>query len=221
MARSSLKRKIFSSAQARSFDLRAQKNILIPSLLLMENAGRSVAEEALKMLGGKERVTILCGAGNNGGDGLVAARHLLAAGKKVRVLIFGSHKKLKTDPRLNLKMLQRLGLPVVFISSIKKIPSLLVADLIIDALFGIGLDRKLNMLSIALINRVNQSGVPVLAVDLPSGLQADTGEIMGVVIRAERTVTFVAPKSGFFRGAGPQYCGKIVVKNIGLPNDCN
>jgi NAD(P)H-hydrate epimerase len=206
-----------SIAEAQAFDRYAQEKLGIPSIILMENAGRSVAEEALKMLRGKKKVAVICGVGNNGGDGLVAARHLLNAGVKVNVYIIGKISKLKADPKTNFKILKKMKQGII--SSRKPETKRLGFqgyDLIIDALFGIGLKSEVREPYALVIDLINKAGRPILSVDAPSGLDADSGKVLGVAVKAKRTVTFVASKKGFSKAAGPKYCGKIVVKDIGV-----
>lgn len=214
--------KKISVAQAQAFDRDAQNILGIPSLILMENAGRYVAQEA----GKKKRVAIVCGMGNNGGDGLVAARHLLNAGVKIDLYMVGELAKLKTDPRTNFNILITMGQEVMGISGPEHLTSVSKADLIIDAIFGIGLKSAASHRSASargvrgqyaeIIEFLNQSKKPILAVDVPSGLDADTGKVLGVAVKAKKTVTFVAAKNGFFKAAGPKHCGKIVVRDIGI-----
>ena len=213
----------FTVKQAKKFDRYAQVKLGVPSIILMENAGRSTAEVALKMLGKKKRVLVVCGVGNNGGDGFVAARHLANAGKKVAIYIVGDLAKLKDDPRINLDILRNLRLKasVPFGNEkgtenfILRFPSLLSkADLIIDAVFGIGIKSKVRSPMSEVIESMNKTGKPILAVDVPSGLDADTGRPLGVAIKAKKTVTFVAMKKGFAKAK--RYCGKIVVRDIGV-----
>jgi NAD(P)H-hydrate epimerase len=201
--------KSISAAQARAFDRLAQEKYGVPSIILMENAGRSVAEEALKMLGAQRRVVVVAGVGNNGGDGFVAARHLLNAGKEVALLIAGNRSRLKPDAALNLAILQKMP-------GYQDGADLAGADLIIDALFGVGLNAPAAGLARETIELILRSGKPVLAVDLPSGLNADTGEVMGAAVKALKTVTLIAVKRGMLIGAGPEHCGEIVVRDIGL-----
>jgi len=174
----------------------------------MENAGRSVAEVAGKMLGSRKKVLIVCGAGNNGGDGLVAARHLLNAGKKVSIFIVGKSSKLKADPKTNLKTLKKLR----NVKFVRKLPRLRGYDLIIDAIFGIGLESNVRGPVSDVIELINRCRRPVLAVDVPSGLDADTGKVLGIAVKPKLTVTFVAKKNGL----SAQNSGKMVVKDIGV-----
>lgn len=191
--------------QARAFDKFAQEKLGIPSIVLMENAGRSAAEVALKMLGKKKKVVVVCGVGNNGGDGFVAARHLINAGVNVQVFVVGKISKLKPDPKTNYNILKKIGIKFT-----KKIDG----DLIIDALFGIGLRSEIREPYASIIELMNKSGRPILAVDVPSGLDADTGKVLGIAVKAKKTVTFVASKKGFVKAR--KYCGKIVVRDIGI-----
>jgi NAD(P)H-hydrate epimerase len=199
--------KPISAAQARAFDRLAQQKYKIPSIILMENAGRSVAEEALKMLRHKKRVCVVCGVGNNGGDGFVAARHLVNAGVKVSVFIVGKISKLKADPKINYTVLKKMK--IEFSNKIK-------GDLIVDALFGIGLKSKVKEPYASVIEMMNKVKLPILSVDVPSGLDTDSGKVLGVAVKAKRTVTFVAAKNGFFKSDGPKYCGKVIVRDIGI-----
>ena len=208
-----------SVAEAKRFDKFAQEELGVPSIILMENAGRCVAEEAIKM--GGQRVAIVCGVGNNGGDGLVAARHLLNAGKKVDICLVGKTSKLKTDPQINFNILLGMKQKIINCEETEKFilrfPSLLAkADLVIDAMFGIGLTSAVREPYSDIIVSLNQSGKPILAVDVPSGLDADSGKILGVAVKAQKTVTFVAPKIGFSKADGPKCCGDIIIRDIGV-----
>lgn len=211
-----------SVRQAQAFDKYAQEKLGIPSIILMENAGRGVADEAIRVVGllGGSVVTVICGTGNNGGDGFVAARHLLNAGLKVMVYIVGSKDKLKNDPKTNLNILLKMGKKVEWVKSVKELNGIKRADLIIDALFGIGLNSPVTGLYRDAIEMMNNSNVPILSVDVPSGLDADSGKVLGAAVRAKRTVTFVAPKRGFFKADGPRCCGKIIVRDIGVGLKC-
>jgi len=202
--------KNISVKQAQKFDQEAQKKLGIPSIILMESAGRHVAQEALNMLGRKKKVLIVCGVGNNGGDGLVAARHLLNAGVKVEVLIVGKLAKLKPDPKTNYTTFKKMGAA----KFIRRLPK--QCNLIIDSLFGIGLNSEVKEPYARIIDQMNKSKKPILAVDVPSGLNADTGKVLGIAVKAKKTVTFVAAKKGFFLKQGPKYCGKIIVCDIGI-----
>jgi len=214
-----------SRAAVRALDARAIDEYGIPSLLLMENAGRACAEVALEMLrGAPGPVLCLCGAGNNGGDGLVIARTLANRGVAAEVLVLASPERLaraSEDVRVQLALWRGLGGRVEHVVGPEVVGGLAArlerSPLVVDALFGTGLDRPLEAPLPELFELVRRAGPPVLAVDIPSGLDADTGAVLGAVLRAERTVTFVAAKPGFARGAGPEACGRVDVAEIGIP----
>lgn len=169
-------------------------------------------------------VIVLCGPGNNGGDGLVCARTLHNRGHPVEAWFVGELGKLdelSDDVRKNAALLRDLGQGIHEAFSAAQIaqltPKLAAAPLIVDALFGTGLSRPLDDPWRAVIQGVNDSGSPTLAVDLPSGLHANTGDVLGVAIKADVTLTFVAAKPGFHEKAGPACCGTVKVAEIGVP----
>ncbi len=192
----------------------------IPTLLLMENAGRSVAEEAKKIMSKKGSVLILCGSGNNGGDGFAAARHLTNAGVSVNIWIIGRPERFKPDTVANYQMMTAMGIPFkLFDADLMKnfMKDLKSSKLIIDALFGVGLSRNLEEPYISLVDLVNKAKKRVLSIDLPSGLHADTGNVMGKCIRAHTTVTLAALKPGLYVNEGPAHAGKIKIADISIP----
>jgi NAD(P)H-hydrate epimerase len=213
--------RIITREKAKRLDQHAQKKLGISVLLLMENAARGVAEEALKMIKDKKaRVAVFCGKGNNGGDGFCAARHLLALGIKPDIFLAGEISEVRNEARVNLDILLRLKQKIAIVN--KSSLDLLRAgitgySLIIDALLGVGLTGKVSGVYGELIDLINESKACVLSVDIPSGLDATTGKIRGLCIKADRTVTFVAKKRGMLLGAGKKHCGNIVVKNLGIP----
>jgi NAD(P)H-hydrate epimerase len=171
-------------------------------------------------------VVILCGPGNNGGDGLAIARTLHNRGHEVRVYYVGKPAALaKAAPevRAHHEMLLALGVEVHALETTAQrkdaLPVLKDAPLIVDALFGTGLSRTIEDPFRAVIEAANDVDTPKLAVDIPSGLDANTGDVLGVCIRAESTVTFIAEKPGFHRGAGPTFCGQVLVAEIGIPRN--
>ncbi|MDH4982821.1 NAD(P)H-hydrate dehydratase [Hyphomicrobium sp. D-2] len=183
----------------------------VPSLTLMENAGAGVAAQARLLLpGGAGRIAVLCGPGNNGGDGFVAARLLREAGLDVRVALLGNVAALKGDAA---EMAARWAWEIVPLTA----DAIAGADLIIDALFGAGLDRPITGIAAEAIAALNGSGVPVLAVDVPSGLDGNTGQPLGPVVRASHTVTFFRRKPGHLLMPGRALCGGVTVHDIGTP----
>ena len=182
----------------------------VPTLTLMENAGRAVADEAARMVPPGSRVLAVCGPGNNGGDGFVAARLLAARGYCVDLALLGDASALRGDAAV---MAARWTGPVSPIASAA--PS--SADLVIDALFGAGLSRPLDGAAAEAVAAINAAGKPVLAVDVPSGLNGTSGSADGPVIRATRTVTFFRRKPGHVLMPGRALCGPVAVADIGIP----
>lgn len=217
MARNS---KFLTAKEAKAFDIKVRETFAISTLVLMENAGRAVAEEAVRTLRGKKSVAVFCGKGNNGGDGFVASRHLLTQGIRPDIFLAGKVKDVKNEARTNLEILLRLKQKI---TEIKKVTPHLVKNriskykLIIDALLGVGLAGEVRDIYQDLIGMINTSKAYVLSVDIPSGLDATSGEVLGCCVKADKTITFVAKKRGMVLGEGPRYCGRVVVKDLGLP----
>ena len=183
----------------------------ISSLSLMENAGRAVAKQIIDNWAPGE-VAIMCGKGNNGGDGFVVARYLFEAGWRVRLGLYGKNrfKMLCGDAK---KMSDSWSGDVRALD-----PSLLDgASLIVDAIFGAGISRPVSGQVKELLQAADNSGVPIVAVDLPSGVNGDTGEIFGFAPRCHSTVTFFRPKLGHFLGPGADKIGNLIVEDIGIP----
>ncbi|MFA5034798.1 MAG: NAD(P)H-hydrate epimerase [Candidatus Margulisiibacteriota bacterium] len=208
--------KTISIAEAKEFDHQAQVDFGVPSIVLMENAGRSAAEIALRMLWWREKAAVICGVGNNGGDGLVVARHLHTRGKKVTVYVIGDPDRGTVDFLTNLLIVERLGLPIVWVTEASHLKDLSWADLVVDAILGVGLTKAVRQPIREVIEAINALRKPVLAVDVPSGLNADTGEAMGVAIKAKCTVTFIGLKKGLLLKQAKEHCGKIIIRDIGV-----
>ncbi len=191
----------------------------VPGVVLMENAGRGAAQVALEMLGGKAgaRAAIVCGSGNNGGDGFVVARHLHNAGVAVVVHLLCPRDKIAGDALVNLTIIEKMALDVRETTAARL--DLSGADLVVDALLGTGLSGEVREPYLSAIRAVNIAGRPVLAIDIPSGLDANTGAVLGECVRATRTATFALPKVGFTRGSGPQVTGPVTVIDIGMPKE--
>ena len=207
--------------QIQALDRLAIDEIGIPSLVLMENAGRAVAAEALKMLRrtARPRVVVVCGLGNNAGDGLVAARHLWNAGLAVRVFMAGGTDRLSPDAAVHYQILQKSGYRLESISAPDRAFQRAVrqADLVIDAIFGVGLNRPVGSPFKGVIDFLNDARRRVLAVDVPSGLDGTTGAVCGTAVRSAVTVTFSLAKTGLSRGQGPALAGRVEVADIGIP----
>lgn len=211
--------------QVRAFDQWAINTLGIPGVVLMENAGRSCAELIAEKLANlsEPKVSIFCGTGNNGGDGYVIARCLLNRGFNVKVVICGERAKIKGDAGTNLQILERLAGPVAEMKldeeNIKDVVQKFAADadIVVDAVFGTGLKGQLKETHKLLIESINALGHPVLAVDIPSGLDCDTGRPLGAAIKADCTVTFVAVKKGFVQNEqAARYTGEIFTASIGV-----
>ncbi|MHC5063126.1 MAG: NAD(P)H-hydrate epimerase [Planctomycetota bacterium] len=196
-----------SVAEARQIDQDAVNIFRMPSILLMENASRAVAEAARKM---GDRFIILCGPGNNGGDGLAAARHL---GRAAQVYLLKEPDPQRApDAYLQLEILRAAGHP----AHLGELPEN-QSGVWIDALLGTGLDRPVKGAVADWIAAFNAGQGPKLAVDIPSGLNGDTGEVLGIACRADRTVTFAAAKHGLLAEAAREYVGEVEVAGLGIP----
>jgi ADP-dependent NAD(P)H-hydrate dehydratase / NAD(P)H-hydrate epimerase len=215
--------RVLNAAQMREADRRTIEEVGIPSLVLMENAGRQVvaAIEAMhgELLDGQ--MGILCGRGNNGGDGFVIARTLVQRGVDVAVFLMGRVADVRGDARVNLEILGRLGITVVEIADSQAwelhVSEVTDCTLIVDAIFGTGLDAPISGFMESVIADVNASGIPVVAVDLPSGLSADTCDTIGDSIEAGLTVTLAAPKLPLVLPPAETRAGDIVIADIGIP----
>ncbi len=211
-------------AEMRELDRRAVEEYAIPSLILMENAGRAAAEVACDMARPSDGgVLVFCGRGNNGGDGFVLARHLSNRGYAVQCYYAGAIADVPpgTDPGVNLRIVRRMGIPVLEHAREedreRMARAVAWAALLVDALLGTGLSGPVREPYATLISFLNARRAPILALDIPSGLDCDTGEVLGKAVRATRTVTFGAPKVGFARGQGPELTGTVTVADISIP----
>jgi ADP-dependent NAD(P)H-hydrate dehydratase / NAD(P)H-hydrate epimerase len=219
--------KVLTAAEMREVDRLTTERYGIPSLTLMENAGRSVAEfirDGFPHLE-RRRIVILCGKGNNGGDGFVAARHLRDMGATVSAYLFASPGEIHGDAATNLKRWQESGgelTPILGAGEWQiNNKALDSASIVVDALLGTGIHGRVEGLLAEVIADGNQrlSAQTVVAIDIPSGLPSDTGEVPEVVVRADFTVTFTAPKRGMVLGDASRVVGELVVRDIGSPPD--
>src|SRR5262245_33899093 len=203
-------------AQVRELDRRAIDEFGVPGVVLMENAGRGAAEVLMRLNPERQLVFVHCGKGNNGGDGFVIARHLSIHQYPVFVVLHTDPNALIGDAAVNYEIISKSGLLLppghgAFQES---------SWWIVDALFGTGLSGPVSEPFrgyIAGINRDRDHGAKTLAVDIPSGLDCDTGEPLGPTVRAHHTVTFVAPKAGFTNPAAKEWLGELHVAHIGAP----
>ncbi len=215
---------VLSREQARAFDAEAIEKCGVPGLLLMENAGRGAADVLEReLLGGSlagKRVLVVCGTGNNGGDGFVIARHALLRGAVVDVRLVGDESRLSPDAATNATAWRAFGGAVRAVTEADADAlgeDARDADAVVDALFGTGLDRPLHGVPLAVVRALQSPGAPVLAVDIPSGLHADTGAVLGAVVHAACTVTFAHYKRGLLTPAGATCTGDVFVVDIGVP----
>ncbi|NLZ39107.1 MAG: NAD(P)H-hydrate dehydratase [Firmicutes bacterium] len=211
--------KIVSAAQMRRIDNMAINDYGIPGIVLMENAGLKLVK-VIRQGNYGSRILVVAGRGNNGGDGFVAARHLIRE-KKVSVWLAAREDEYSGDALTNLKILKKIGAKINSVATKEMLTDftaeLQQADLVVDALFGTGLCREISGIHYDIIQAINQSKVPVLAVDIPSGVCADTGQILGTAIKARETVTFALPKFGHFLYPGADRVGVLHVEKIGIP----
>ncbi|MBL8715298.1 MAG: NAD(P)H-hydrate dehydratase [Myxococcales bacterium] len=215
---------VLSRDQMRAFDRYAIETCHVPGVVLMENAGRGAADVAGRILGARlpsARVVVVCGAGNNGGDGFVVARHLWSRGAVVQVFLAGAPERVLGDARVNHDAYLDLGGEVTLLvpNELAELEAALgLADLVIDALFGTGLDRPVPPEMAALIDAINRAPGHRLSLDLPSGLHADSGAPLGACIEAHDTVCFGHLKVGLLTPQGARHAGRIHVCDLGVPS---
>jgi ADP-dependent NAD(P)H-hydrate dehydratase / NAD(P)H-hydrate epimerase len=211
--------KVSSVEQMRGMDRRASEEFGIPEELLMENAGRASFEVLSREFGiAGRRYALFCGIGNNGGDGLVVARHILAASGTPRVFLIGDPGRFRGAAATNLQIIRRLPIEVIPVADVAALRTAVAhSDGVVDALFGTGLDREVCGPYREAIDLINGSGRPVLSLDIPSGVNGDTGEVMGAAVRADHTVTFGLPKRGNLLYPGFDLCGSLHVCSLSFP----
>jgi len=218
--------RVATSAQLREMDRITMEEHSVPSTLLMERAATALVREAAAMLPtGREdtmspHAVLFCGTGNNGGDGLAAARLLQKAGWQVEAYLVGSYDKMSPDCwEMETRLDEMGGRLIPFTEQYATMERYaLSADLIIDALFGIGLNTEITGLALEAVALMNRSPAPVLSADIPSGVEADTGRVLGAAVKAARTVTFTLPKVGLYVDTGALHSGDVVVADIGIPS---
>ncbi|NLI90981.1 MAG: NAD(P)H-hydrate dehydratase [Peptococcaceae bacterium] len=220
--------RVVSAGQMRSIDSNAINNFGIPGIVLMENAALAVVREILNILfqGEKrslrgQKAVILAGKGNNGGDGFAVARHLSILGMEVNLFLFANPGDLTGDAKLNFELYQKMGGKIVFVEDEKQIRlfklALMQSHIAVDALYGTGFKGEVPEIMAGFIEDLNKAELPVVCVDIPSGLEADTGRVNHIAVRGDVTVTFGLAKLGHFLGEGPMYTGKLVIDQISIP----
>jgi ADP-dependent NAD(P)H-hydrate dehydratase / NAD(P)H-hydrate epimerase len=211
--------KVARVAEMRALDRTASKKFGVTEQLLMENAGEAVHFVILGEMGiAGKRFFVFCGAGNNGGDGFVVARKLHSNGGLVKVVMLGDQRKLKGAAKQNFDIISKIGIEILKLESIDSIKTDVAhCDALVDALFGTGLTRKVDGIYLELIDLINESRKTVISVDIPSGIDGDTGAILGNAVAADYTVTFGLPKLGNILYPGYDRCGKLYVSHISFP----
>ena len=205
--------KILSADEMRNIDRRAIDRFGVPSIVLMENAAIAVVDAIFAHYPQSERVAIVCGIGQNGGDGFAVARHLENRGVVPIVIIAGDRAKISGDALTNLLICERLGIPIY-----DDLAHATDADLLVDAIFGTGLNRAPSGVYADVIRDIAELRIPVLAIDLPSGANASSGEPFEPCVQAEVTVTFAAPKLCHIFEPAALYCGEVIVADISIPD---
>ena len=211
---------LLSRDGARELDRRAIEELGVPGIVLMENAGRAIVDYLLSC-GVTGKIIICCGKGNNAGDGFVVARYLDNLDLPVHILLFANPEVLTGDAKINYDIAVKTSLPITIIND-KNLPTaihekLSNAEWIIDAIFGTGLQGSVREPYYTIIQAINDSKAKILSVDIPSGLDCDTGEPLGIAISATHTVTFVGNKKGFLNPSAKKFLGHVHVANIGTP----
>jgi hydroxyethylthiazole kinase-like uncharacterized protein yjeF len=211
--------KIAKVDEMKDLDRRATEEFNIPQDLLMENAGQAVYFVILREFGIKDnKFVVFCGGGNNGGDGLVVARKIHSNGGEAKVFLLDDEARFKGAAKKNFEIVSRMPIEMSKVSSIDSvIAELLDCDAIVDAIFGTGLIREVNGIYKDVIQLINESPSTVFSVDIPSGINGDTGGVMGVAVEADYTVTFGLPKIGTMLYPGHEHCGKLYVSHISFP----
>ena len=210
---------VLTRSEVRAIDEAAVRELRIPGLLLMENAAHAVT--SVLVAKATHQIVIICGPGNNGGDGLAAARQLAATGRRPRVFLETAGRTLSDDARANLEFLERSKTAVQKMDSDADPAELLAEftanDWIVDCLLGTGVSAALREPFGRWVHAINASAAHVLAVDVPTGMNCDDGSVGNVAVSADKTVTFVGVKSGFQTPTGRDFTGNVTVSPIGLP----
>lgn len=198
------------------------KDIGLPSVILMENAGRGIAQH-LRSLNPKGKVIICCGKGNNGGDGYVVARYLNIYGIEAQIFVFADPKDIRGDAKIHLEVVKKLGLQIKYLKSSTLDHHCLLNDLneaewVVDGLFGTGLSTEVEPFYFDVINTLNKTKANILSIDVPSGLDCNAGRPLGTAIISTITCTLISMKTGFLNEEAQKYLGILEVINLGIPN---
>ncbi|KAF0144373.1 MAG: YjeF family protein [Nitrospirae bacterium] len=208
--------KVVTAEEMREIDRKTMRNYGISGSVLMERAGLAVAGK-IKELFEKQKVIVLSGGGNNGGDGIVVARNLSEWGWNVKVILLSKENKLSRDCLEQYRIAKKTGVPIEFRTEITGKDT--HSAIIVDAIFGTGLSKDITGKIADVISFLNNSESPIVSVDIPSGISSDTGQVMGEAVSADYTVTFGLPKRGHFLYPGAEYTGKLFIEDIGFPEE--
>ncbi|MEW6117977.1 MAG: NAD(P)H-hydrate dehydratase [Nitrospirota bacterium] len=207
--------KVVTAEEMREIDRSTIEGYGIPGSVLMERAGLAVASR-VRALSLPNKVLVLCGGGNNGGDGLVVARNLFNWGFNVKVLMTAKRDSLSPDCRQQFQIAKEIGLPIEYRTKLTRAD--IHSAVVVDAVFGTGLSRPVRGEVAGIFAFLNNSAATVIAVDIPSGISSDTGDVLGEALMADYTVTFGLPKRGHLLGPGAAYTGRLFVEDIGFPS---
>ncbi len=212
--------KIVTAEQMRNIDRRAVREWGIPGTVLMENAAAAIMAEMERFFDGLEglKAGIICGKGNNGGDGLALARRLRIRGVPVRVALLAPFASVSGEAKVNLSILRKTDVEITANASLNAVADILSwSDIIVDAVLGVGLSSPLTGKYAQIVQLINGADSPVVAVDIPTGINADTGAVMGTAVKAELTVTMALIKRGLVLHPGASYAGEVRIADIGIP----
>lgn len=216
--------KLATAKQMRNVDREAEDIYGIPGILLMENAGMKVASHVMEIDSNfSKNICIICGKGNNGGDGFTAAKHIYLKNRNITVFLLGSMESLKGDALVNYNIAYKMGIPIKPVNCEEDMAQLRDAvkksDIVVDALLGTGIKGEVSGLCREVIDIINKYSSYVISVDIPSGVDADSGKILGAGVKADMTVTFVLPKIGLYAYPGANMAGRVFVEDISTPPD--
>lgn len=209
---------LYSAAEMRTIDRLAVENVGIPGAVLMERAGLGAAAEIETYFPDARRVAVVCGAGNNGGDGFVVARHLAATGRSVDVMLVEPESKVRRESKVNLQILKRLNIPVRRVGATQWRGAFEGFDMAVDAILGTGVTGAPRPNVEVAIRAIVESALPVVALDVPTGIEASSGVVEGEVARADITLTFHGPKIGLAIAPGRYFAGRVKAIDIGIPS---
>lgn len=215
--------KVVTTAEIREIDQRAIEDYGIPSVVLMENAGSEATRQIESIMGNlyNKKIAVFAGKGNNGGDGYVVARYLYNQGAKVKIFLIGSKTDVTGDALINLQIITHMGIDVIEVANDGDWDKVKIAmtftDCLVDALVGTGFTGQLCGNMAQVVESINKTNKVVIAIDIPSGVDGDTGQIRGVAIKAHHTITFSLPKQGLLLYPGASYAGDVSVTDIGIP----